>query len=120
MNNETKILAMSLLAILANFNKKERFSTFWDLEILKDYNKKIDTKVSFDSDWDEIKEKIEIIKDEELQKIIIQQEKVIKDKSREQVRNIEELMKENNKSIKMIEEILNQILEKKLEKDNQF
>lgn len=119
MNNETKILAMSLLAILKNFNKKERFNTFWDLEILKDYNKKIDTKISYDSDWDEIKEKIEIIKDEELQKIIIQQEKVIKDKSREQVQKIEDLFRQNNKILEMIEEILNEILEKEI-KNNTF
>lgn len=77
MNNEKTLLAMSLLVITEAYENSVWISISENLKLLREYN----TIVIYedDGDWEQVKK--EIVKDEELQKVIIAQEKILKRKS---------------------------------------
>ena len=110
MNQETKILALSLSAILKNFEKSIRISSsFWKLELLRKTNRKID--IQTDEDWEE--KEIEVIIDKQLEKNIISQEAICSWNYAEIKNKIDNLVEQNSQLISTIEEILKEVTEKK-------
>jgi hypothetical protein len=108
MENE-KILAMAILAIVDTTNNSKYFYSFKELEILKNYNKKIEL-AKYNEDGDLIEDEKETIIDERLQKIILLQEEKNKQDYNKLKIEAEDILKNNSDKINIIKNILNNVL----------
>lgn len=117
MNNETKLLAMSMLAILEDIETSHRFSLKNDLELIKEFNTEEIIEQIEDTDWELIEEKTTKIKDKALDKIISKQREEIAQYYNNEREKIEKKFSHNKKKIDIIKNILGQVLEKEIKKE---
>ena len=112
MENSVKVLAMSLSAILKNYDTSNvRLYISDTLEKIKKFNR--ETKIEYDEEWDKIE--TQVIIDDKLEKIIKEEEVIIKNFISKENSSIEKKEKLNKDLIKTIENILNEVLEKEID-----
>ncbi len=107
MNNEAQILARAILAILENYTTNMWLYISSSLEEIKKYNAL--------QKGEEV-----IIKDDELQKIIKEQEKILDKRIDETLDKVHDTFSNNTKNIKTIKILLYKILWEEEPEDSSF
>ena len=107
MNNEAQILARAILAILENYTTNMRLYISSSLEEIEKYNAL--------QKGEEV-----IIKDDELQKIIKEQEKILDKRIDETFDKVHDTFSNNTKNIKTIKTLLYKILWEEEPEDSSF
>lgn len=107
MNNEAQILARAILAILENYKTNMWLYISSSLEEIEKYNAL--------QKGEEV-----IIKDDELQKIIKEQEKILDKRIDETLEKVHDTFSNNTKNIKTIKTLLYNILWEKEPEDSSF